>query len=81
MKSIVDKINEGFGVSGEKYEIYFHYGKKAILINYFTNEDVETDLDREFKSIEDAIKAIYEFDEHAQISIIPSKKLVDFILK
>lgn len=59
------------------YNIYFSYSKKAIAIDSY-NKEFENDT---YETIDDAVKSIYNINPNCDISIVPSKKFAEFLLK
>ena len=75
MKSINQYVNE---TKSNEYEIYFNYKENKIKIHKMGDNDLESN----FETIDEAVKAIYSKEEgKAYISIIPSDKLIKYILE
>ena len=75
MKTINQYVNE---TKSNEYEIYFNYKENKIKIH----KKGDNDLESNFETIDEAVKAIYGKEEgKAYISIIPSDKLIKYILE
>ena len=77
MKSLKEHINES---SMNVYEIYFSYSKKSIAINAL-HDNTLVDVNSTYKTIDDAVKAIYKVDAICEIRLIPSVKFANFMTK
>lgn len=76
MKQLVTKINE---VKSNEFSIYFNYDNNSIAIHKYG--DGNNSDKTGFKTIDEAVKVIYKKYNKAYINIIPSEKLIEYIIK
>lgn len=74
MKNISERISEA---KAKEFSIYFSYEHDSLAVHQYgdTNDDDKTG----FKTIDEAVKAIYKKNKDAHINIIPSDKLVEYM--
>ena len=76
MKDIKEIIKES---KRTEYSIYFSYEEESLAIHQYGDGN---DKDKSgFKQIDEAVKYIYKKDKTAYINIIPSDKLIKYMLK
>jgi hypothetical protein len=78
MKSLANHINEA---SRNRYQIGFGVAQKAIIIIAVDDDYGQFGDGETYKSIDDAVKAIYSVDPICDITIVPHPKFADYMLK
>lgn len=77
MKTLKEQLINVNESNIDRYDIYVHSKQKMIAI-YDKNKNFDNHF---FKTIDDAVIAVYEFDSNADIRIIVSKFMQDYLDK